>query len=423
VLARVDRILAPLTWLAAAFAVLVLFAGPKLIGAEKEGGASASAPAATAAAPSGKQVFASAGCGGCHTLAAAGSSGRTGPNLDDAKPSADAVEAIVTAGAGVMPSFKGRLSAAEITAVAQFVSGTEKTETTAKTTGSPAASSGPQPSVAATIEAGRGPDGITVADPDVWVTDAAAGTLQRIDSGSNRRAGAALHAGRQPDNPVVVRDAVGLAASGDDAVLRIANGEATPVGVGRAPEALAVGGSSLWVTNAGDGTVSRIDLDTAQVSGAPIAVGGRPLGIAAGKTAIWVTNYTDGTVTRLDRTSGAVLGEPIEVGRRPRGVAVGEGSVWVANAGDGTVTRIDPATATVVGDPIAVGRNPRELAVGEGYVWVANAGDGTVTRIDPDGKVAGEPIEVGEDPIGIAVGAGGVWTTDFRAGTVTRIRP
>src|SRR6185436_116068 len=97
------------------------------------------------------------------------------------------------------------------------------------------------------------------------------------------------------------------------------------------------GESSLWVTNAGDGTVSRIDLDTAQVSGDPIAVGEQPLGIAVGKTAV--------CVTRLDPSSGEVQGEPIEVGRRPRGVAVGEGSVWVANAGDGTVTRIDPAKA------------------------------------------------------------------------------
>ncbi len=123
-LARIDHILAPLTWLAAAFAVLVLLVGPGLIGAHKEDGATASAPAEAAAAPSGKQVFSSAGCGGCHTFAAAGSSGRTGPNLDDAKPTADAVESIVTSGAGPMPSFKGRLSAAEIQAVAQFVSGT-----------------------------------------------------------------------------------------------------------------------------------------------------------------------------------------------------------------------------------------------------------------------------------------------------------
>jgi mono/diheme cytochrome c family protein len=117
VLARIDRILAPLTWAAAAFAVLVLFVGPALIGADKDVGATASAPAGAAAAPSGKAVFSSAGCGGCHTLAAAGSSGTTGPNLDDAKPSADTVEGIVASGSGVMPSFEGRLSAAEIRAV------------------------------------------------------------------------------------------------------------------------------------------------------------------------------------------------------------------------------------------------------------------------------------------------------------------
>ena len=79
VLARVDHILAPLTWLAAAFAVLVLFVGPKLIGAEKQGGAAAGAPTGAAATPSGKEVFVSTGCGGCHTFRAAGSTGVGGP--------------------------------------------------------------------------------------------------------------------------------------------------------------------------------------------------------------------------------------------------------------------------------------------------------------------------------------------------------
>jgi DNA-binding beta-propeller fold protein YncE/mono/diheme cytochrome c family protein len=419
VLARIDRILAPLTWLAAAFAVLVLLVGPALIGAKKVGGATARAPAA-AAAPSGRKVFSSAGCGGCHTLAAAGSTGRTGPNLDDAKPSPDAVERIVTSGSGIMPSFKQRLSAAEITAVAQFVSGSEPSATA---TAPSAATGARRSSVAATIRVGGGPDGITAAGSDVWVADATGGRLRRIDAGSNGLAGAAVPAGRQPDNPLVVDGAVWVVASGDDAVLRVANGRTTSISVGRAPEALAAAGRFLWVTNAGDGTVSRIDPEAARVVGRPIEVGGRPLDIAADKDAVWVTSFTDGTVTRLDPRSGDVQGEPIKVGRHPRGVAIGEGSTWVANAGDGTITRIDPAQAAVVGEPIRVGRDPRELEVGEGFVWVANAGDGTVTRIDPTGKVAGEPIEVGEDPIGIAVGAGAVWTANFRAGTVTRIRP
>jgi mono/diheme cytochrome c family protein len=71
----------------------------------------------------GEALFASAGCGGCHTLSEAGSSGSIGPNLDDASPSFDKVVERVTDGAGVMPSFADRLSAQEIRDVAAFVSG------------------------------------------------------------------------------------------------------------------------------------------------------------------------------------------------------------------------------------------------------------------------------------------------------------
>jgi cytochrome c553 len=70
----------------------------------------------------GKQIFASAGCGACHVLKAAGSSGNVGPNLDESKPSVDKVVERVTNGKPPMPAFKGQLSDAQIRAVAQFVS-------------------------------------------------------------------------------------------------------------------------------------------------------------------------------------------------------------------------------------------------------------------------------------------------------------
>jgi cytochrome c553 len=73
-------------------------------------------------ATAGKAVFAKAGCGSCHTLSDAGSSGNVGPNLDEAKPSADKVVERVTNGMGVMPSFKDQLSAKEIQDVAAYVS-------------------------------------------------------------------------------------------------------------------------------------------------------------------------------------------------------------------------------------------------------------------------------------------------------------
>ena len=69
----------------------------------------------------GKQVFASAGCGGCHTLKDAGSSGNVGPNLDQLKPSKATVAHQVEVGGGAMPAFKGQLSDAQIQAVAEYV--------------------------------------------------------------------------------------------------------------------------------------------------------------------------------------------------------------------------------------------------------------------------------------------------------------
>jgi mono/diheme cytochrome c family protein len=74
-------------------------------------------------AAAGKEVFATAGCGGCHTFSAAGSSGSIGPNLDDLAPSFEAVVSQVTNGGGAMPSFKDELTEQQIRAVAAFVSG------------------------------------------------------------------------------------------------------------------------------------------------------------------------------------------------------------------------------------------------------------------------------------------------------------
>jgi len=77
--------------------------------------------AATAAGGEGAAVFVSAGCGGCHALAAAGSTGAVGPDLDAAQPSQQAVADIVTSGRAAMPAFAGRLTPEEIEAVAGYV--------------------------------------------------------------------------------------------------------------------------------------------------------------------------------------------------------------------------------------------------------------------------------------------------------------
>jgi len=122
-------------------ALVMILGALGLVGAGCGGEHSSSAPPATTAetttgggetttgggetgdAVNGKAVFASAGCGSCHTYSKAGSSGSIGPNLDDLAPSFDTVVRQVTNGGGPMPSFKDQLSEQEIRDVAAFVSG------------------------------------------------------------------------------------------------------------------------------------------------------------------------------------------------------------------------------------------------------------------------------------------------------------
>jgi cytochrome c oxidase subunit 2 len=81
----------------------------------------------------GAQVFANNGCGTCHTLAAAGSGGVTGPDLDEVLPgqttamvkeSIEDPNAKIAKGypANVMPqNFKETISAKEIAQLAEYL--------------------------------------------------------------------------------------------------------------------------------------------------------------------------------------------------------------------------------------------------------------------------------------------------------------
>ena len=70
----------------------------------------------------GRTLFATSGCGNCHTLAAAGVDGEVGPPLDgDSNLTTAFVVDRVTNGQGGMPPFGGQLSGEEIADVAAYV--------------------------------------------------------------------------------------------------------------------------------------------------------------------------------------------------------------------------------------------------------------------------------------------------------------
>jgi sulfite dehydrogenase len=133
-LERVDRLLAPVTWIIAGALLIMLFAGPQVIAedeakpantAEAAGAQPYASGASTPAEPppgDGRALFVD-NCGSCHALAEAGSAGGVGPPLDGTTLDADAIAAKVRDGSGSMPAFAGELTDDEIAAVAAFVEG------------------------------------------------------------------------------------------------------------------------------------------------------------------------------------------------------------------------------------------------------------------------------------------------------------
>ncbi len=108
---------------------------PALLAMAAAGAALAAGAAVGASRPTkaqmlaGKKVYASAGCGKCHALKSAHSTGSVGPNLNNIKPPMSKIVNQVTNGGRFMPPFGqsagGSLTATQIKNVSAFVYGAE----------------------------------------------------------------------------------------------------------------------------------------------------------------------------------------------------------------------------------------------------------------------------------------------------------
>jgi mono/diheme cytochrome c family protein len=108
------------TWTSVVAISVALLAGCG--GGNDNGGGGGGGGNGTPATPApGKQLF-TQNCATCHTLKDAGATGQVGPNLDQLQPGPELVTKQVNSGGGAMPSFKGKLTAAQIKQIADYVS-------------------------------------------------------------------------------------------------------------------------------------------------------------------------------------------------------------------------------------------------------------------------------------------------------------
>ena len=123
--------------------------------------------------------------------------------------------------------------------------------------------------VAPQLDPNASPAGIAIGDGAVWLTDAEAGNVVRVDR----------------------------------------TGLVTQIAVGNGPTGITVGAGGVWVVDSLDDAVVRIDPGTRSVT-ATIPVGPSPAGIAFGAGSVWVANSGDGTVTRINPNTKQASDDP-----------------------------------------------------------------------------------------------------------------
>ena len=94
----------------------------------------------------------------------------------------------------------------------------------------------------------------------------------------------------------------------------------------------------MWIANAGDGTVSRIDRERDE--GVTIPVGGEPAALAFGGGSLWVADGASREVAQVDPGANKAV-QRYEVGNAPRALAVAAGACGWRPASTGACRGID----------------------------------------------------------------------------------
>jgi YVTN family beta-propeller protein len=250
-----------------------------------------------------------------------------------------------------------------------------------------------------------------------------ADVVSELDSSGSLRG--QIGVGKNPTDIVAADGTLWVSNADDATVTRIdpssLRPEAVVAGVGRDPAGVAVAAGSAWVVSPTDNTVTAINAQTDLPAQTTVKVGQHPSGIAYGAGRLWITNSIDSTVSSFDPRTPADV-RTLDAGTAPTGITANTEGVWVTNAGDNTVWELDPVSGRREQD-VSVGLDPTAVATGSSGVWVANHLDGTVTHIDPGTGSVRATIPVGDGPTGIVVTPRAVWVTTEYAGELVRVDP
>ena len=237
------------------------------------------------------------------------------------------------------------------------------------------------------IAAGRTPAAIAASGGVVWMVDADARTVLRVEPSS--RVVETFSTGRTPIDVAVGNGSVW-----------VANGQSLP-------DAQVVGPVATSVARLDETTrAARAEVELPRTGGAVTNRAGGNLVVHAG--AVWAVT-PDFAVVRIDAGTGAITATSRAV--RAAAVAAGPAGVWVLGL-DGEVARLDEQTARTRFRTHIEASSVGSIGVGDA-VWVTSP-DGTLWRIGGARTSSVGAIRLPSGIADVAVGPKGVWVCQPR---------
>ncbi|HUR50757.1 MAG TPA: hypothetical protein VMZ11_01410 [Mycobacteriales bacterium] len=295
---------------------------------------------------------------------------------------------------------------------------------TSPTVGPMAPVTGSPTQVVAKMSVGGQPCGVLAVAGSIWVTDAAAGVLRRIDPQTHR----VVSSAPVDETPCELTSGFGSiwVATQRGFLDRVSpsTGRVTKhIEVGLTSYEPVVAFGRVWVSNRGSGDISVVDPATNRVTSVPTP-GMSPGGLVAQGGYLWVGDDTAASTAfaRLDPRTRTLT--RLSAPGRPAFVAAAAGRVWVASEDAGTVTGYDPRTLKPVGPALPAGTRPVNLTgLLDREVWVPDDLGNLLTRIDARAGRVLERLAVCPGPAVVAPSGSEVWVSCFEGGEVWHLRP
>jgi YVTN family beta-propeller protein len=249
--------------------------------------------------------------------------------------------------------------------------------------------------------------------------------------GGKSRESTGIPVGTSPLDAFALGTSVWVANQDDGSLSRIdvATGKVTRKAVSGLDSPFRLGGSgtTLWAISSGSAKVARIDIGGATPKARQIDLPADPVDISVGEGAVWIASLAgrQGELVELDEKTGKTTGDlKGQVGTSPSAVAAGQGAVWVIDNDTGTLYRVSSDGSPSVETSIPVGTGSSAVSVGSGAVWVANTSTHRVIRVDPDtNKIVARITVPASTSATLATGGGAVWWIDRQHGQAVRIDP